>query len=548
MGNAVDHLPHGLRLLLRHRRTVSGALALASLLLGVAGWVAGGAALQNWAVGLGMDEERGALLGALLVTAVGAAVAALATGRTGAPRAGAILAFAGVEIGPFLVRGTRVTTTPGLSAHLTLWGWFVQPVGMILLAAAAISLGAAGGVLARRDLAVLVRLVRRRNAARAALPVVAVLVYVGAGAGAVALQDGPVSALYGYSQAALRPPDRVSPLTTTSPAPTFGPPAPDPASIPGDTVVAAPGRVSSMPTLVRRGPVQTPAAPSPHRPGVSTIDTLWIDGRQVNVYVPALYDTSPDRALPVLYFLHGYPGNAGQWVGSGAQLPGVLDQLIASGQMPPVIAVQPDGNGQAFSDAEWGDDARGDHVERWLTTRVLPEIDGRYRTLGARYRGIAGLSAGGFGAVNIALHHPDLFRWAGSYSGYFTARADIFHGLAAANSPDQTAATLPVDQRMPLFVGVGDTDREYVDANHRFAGQLAGMGWTSLRSLVVGGGHGWEAWRAEMVDSLRWLGTLWGTAPGVPPAAPSASPPASVGASPAPSTATTRSPVQAGAR
>jgi enterochelin esterase-like enzyme len=551
MGNAVDHLSHGLRLLLRHRRTVSGALALASLLLGVAGWIAAGTALQNWAVGLGMDEERGALLAALLITAAGTAVTALASGRTGAPRAGAILAFAGVEIGPFLVRGTRVVTTPGLSAHLTLWGWFVQPVGMMLLATAAISLGAAGGALARRDLAVLVRLLRRRTAARAAVPVVGLLVYLGAGAAAVALQDGPVSALYGYSQpVAVRPPDGVSPLTTASPTPTLGPaaPAPDPGSIPAGSVRAAPGRVSSMPTLVRRGPVQTPEAPSQHRPGVSNIDTLTIGGRHVNVYVPALYDTSPGRAFPVLYFLHGYPGNFGQWVGSGAQLPGVLDQLIASGEMPPVIAVQPDGNGQAFTDAEWGDDARGDHVERWLTTQVLPEIDGHYRTLGARYRGIAGLSAGGFGAVNIAIHHPDLFRWAGSYSGYFTARADIFRGLAAANSPDQTAATLPVDRRMPLFIGVGDTDREYVDANHRFVGQLEGMGWTALRSQVVGGGHGWEAWRAEMVDSLRWLGTLWGTAPGVAPAAPSPSPPASAGASPSPATATTRSSAPAGAR
>ncbi|HEY0409863.1 MAG TPA: alpha/beta hydrolase-fold protein, partial [Candidatus Dormibacteraeota bacterium] len=157
-------------------------------------------------------------------------------------------------------------------------------------------------------------------------------------------------------------------------------------------------------------------------------------------------------------------------------------------------------------------------------------------------------SAGGFGAVNIAIHHPDLFRWAGSYSGYFTARADTFRGLAAANSPDQTAAKLPVDRRMPLFIGVGDTDREYVDANRRFVGQLEGMGWTALRSQVVGGGHGWEAWRAEMVESLRWLGTLWGAAPGVPPAAMPRSPSAPASASPSPSTSATGSPAPAGTR
>ncbi len=226
--------------------------------------------------------------------------------------------------------------------------------------------------------------------------------------------------------------------------------------------------------------------------------------------------------------------------GPGAQPPGVLDQISGSGPLPPGIPVPPDGNGSVLSDAEWGDDAHGDHVERWLTTQVVPGIDGRYRTLGARYPGIAGLSAGGFGAVNIALRHPDLFRWAASYSGYFTARPDIFGSLAVANSPDQTAAGVATAQRMPLFVGVGATDREYVDANQRFVAQLQGLGWAPVQHELVPGGHGWEAWRAEMVDSLRWLGSLWGPSPGLPPVAPSASP--SPAASPSPSPSATPSP------
>jgi enterochelin esterase-like enzyme len=177
-------------------------------------------------------------------------------------------------------------------------------------------------------------------------------------------------------------------------------------------------------------------------------------------------------------------------------------------------------------------------VERWLTTQVVPGLDSRYRTLGAHYRGIAGLSAGGFGAVNISIHHPDLFRWAASYSGYFTARTDIFGSLAPANSPDQTASRLAAALRMPLFISVGDTDREYLDAHHRFVQQLQGLGWAPLQSEVVAGGHGWEAWRAEMVDSLRWLGTLWGPAPGVTPPSPTPSP----SASPTPSPSATSSP------
>jgi enterochelin esterase-like enzyme len=522
--------------LLRHPRTT--ATGAAALTVCVVAWLAGGAALQNWAVGLGMDDERGALIASLLIVAAGAAAAALASGRSGAPRAGALLAFAAVEVGPFLVRGTRVTTTPGLSAHLTLSGWFLQPIGMVLLAAVAVSLGAAAGLLARRDLAVVVRLVCTRIDARAALPVGGVLVYLGAGAGTVALQDGPVSALYGYSQPAMVRSDSVAPVTPASPPPGVDPAIVDPTTPPDATAGPPPSRSASSATLVRRGPAPTPAGASAHHPGVSNIDTLWIGGRHVNVYVPAIYDTNPGRAFPVLYFLHGYPGNYGQWLGSGAQLSGVLDQMIASGQMPPVIAVQPDGNGTALADCEWGDDAHGDRVERWLTTQVVPGLDSRYRTLGAHYRGIAGLSAGGFAAVNIAIHHPDLFRWAASYSGYFSARTDIFGSLAPANSPDQTASQLAAALRMPLFIGVGDTDREYLDAHHRFVQQLQGLGWAPLKSEVVAGGHGWEAWRAEMVDSLRWLGTLWGPAPGVIPATATPSP----SASPTPSPSASSSP------
>lgn len=500
---------------LRDRRVAAVANAAAALLVCVAAFLIAGGALQNWAVGLGMDDARGALIATLLIVAVGAAVAAMASGCTGAPRAGATLAFLAIEIGPFLVRGTRVRTTPGLSAHLTLSGWFVQPIGMVLLAGVAISLGAAGGMLGRRDLMALVQLVRSRVGARVALPVAGVLVYLGAGAGAAALQDGPVSALYSYS-----PPATVRPAGSPPAAP-----APHPATLASDTSgppdsALRPADGGPVPAPVRPGPEQGPVPPPPqHRPGVSTIDTISVGGRHVNVYVPAVYDTSPNRAFPVLYLLHGYPGNYAHWLGSGAQLPGVLDQMIASGQMPPVLAVQPDGNGELHSDAEWGD-ARGDHVERWLTTEVVPGIDGGYRTLGARYRGIAGLSAGGFAAMNIALHRPDLFRWAGSYSGYFAARADIFGSAAPANSPEHTVSELTSEQRMPLFIGVGDADREYFDAHHRFVARLQGLGWAPLRSEVVGGGHGWEAWRVEMVSSLRWLGTLWGPAPGVAPRAP----------------------------
>jgi hypothetical protein len=34
---------------------------------------------------------------------------------------------------------------------------------------------------------------------------------------------------------------------------------------------------------------------------------------------------------------------------------------------------------------------------------------------------------------------------------------------------------------------------------------------------VVPGGHGWAAWRLELVHSLEWLGTLWPAPADQPP-------------------------------
>jgi enterochelin esterase-like enzyme len=475
------------------RRRVRPVLStLAVLLLSVGLWRLFGAGLQGWVVGLGMDDERGALLGSLLVAAGAAAAVVAAGGGTRAARLGGVLAVVAIEVVPFLVRGTRTATTEGLTAHLRVRGWILQPLGMLLLAVIVVTVGAALGQLLRSDLAGVARAVRRRRGGWAGPAVLLVLAAVGAGPAMTALQDGPISALYDYSSHA-----NGTARDGGGPALAAGG-----ATVPGTQGVAAP-RAGASDVL-----------PGRQRPG--HIESFTVDGRTALVYVPGDYSVEKDRDFPVLYFLHGYPGNADQWIGDGAQLPPVLDQLIAVGELPPVIAVMPDGNGHMLSDAEWGNSQRGDHVEDWLVTHAVPEVDRRYRTLGTGFRGVAGLSSGGFGAVNLALRHPDVFRWAASYSGFFQARRDIFGSAVAANSPALVAPQLPQVARMPLFLGTGDTDRVYLAQQAAFVGVLRDLGWEPVHEDLVAGGHGWEAWRLEMVHSLQWLGGLWGSDPGTP--------------------------------
>jgi enterochelin esterase-like enzyme len=460
---------------------------LAVVVLSVVVWRLAGTGLQGWVVGLGMDDERAALMGTLLVAA-GAVAAVVAAGGAGrAARLGGVVAMVVIEIVPFLIRGSHTVTTEGLTAHVRLRGWVLQPLGMLLLAVIVVSIGAALGQLLRSDVSGLIRTLRRNPGRWGGLGAFLIFAGVAAGPAITAVQDGPISALYDYASAGTG-------HGTGGPA------------------LAAGGAIIPGVTEPRTGAADS--LPGRQRPG--HIQTLTVDGRRVLVYLPGDYTVEQARDFPVIYFLHGYPGNEDNWVGEGAQLPEVLDQLISSGELPPSIAVMPNGNGQALSDAEWGNSQRGDRIEDWLVNRVVPEVDHRFRTLGTAFRGAGGLSSGGFGAINLALRHPDTFRWAASYSGYFGARRDIFGPAAAANSPMLVAAQLPPVERMPLFLGAGDVDREFLGQQNTFARVLRGLGWQPVHEDVVSGGHGWEAWRLEMVHSLQWLGGLWGSDPGTP--------------------------------
>jgi enterochelin esterase-like enzyme len=252
-----------------------------------------------------------------------------------------------------------------------------------------------------------------------------------------------------------------------------------------------------------------------------TVLSPALGGRRqpVDVYLPPGYAAHPARRYPVMYLLHGFPGRPTAFLAT-VRMGVVEDVLLAKHEIRPFILVMPFGSTGTFTDKEWANGVgRGQAWETFVARDLVRAIDARYRTIptGAN-RVLAGLSEGGYGALNIGLHHPREFGVLESWSGYELASnlRSIFGGdkaRLASNSPLDTlpraAAGLRADHAYVwLYSGTTDSFR---DQNLRFAQDLARYG-VAHRFNLVRGGHNWAIWRAEasaaMLAASRHLGPV----------------------------------------
>lgn len=126
--------------------------------------------------------------------------------------------------------------------------------------------------------------------------------------------------------------------------------------------------------------------------------------RAVSIYLPPGYEKSKQR-YPVIYFLHGFMGDNTLL----SHMSDVLDYAIVSKRIRPFILVVPDEKttygGSFFSNS----DLFG-NWEDFTAFDLVRHVDKNYRTIAKKEsRGITGHSMGGYGAIKIAMHHPDIF-------------------------------------------------------------------------------------------------------------------------------------------
>ncbi|MBX2924597.1 MAG: hypothetical protein KF746_20515 [Chitinophagaceae bacterium] len=173
--------------------------------------------------------------------------------------------------------------------------------------------------------------------------------------------------------------------------------------------------------------------PSGAQPGGKVVEEAKVSSSilkrnvRYSVYLPADYDHS-QRWYPVVYLLHGYTEDNTAWLQFG-EVNRYADKAIADGTIPPMIIVMPDADSSWYINSYDGKE----RYEDFFIQEFIPAIEKTYRIRREKiFRGVAGLSMGGYGTLIYALKYPDLF----------VAAAPLSSGVFS----DEEMATMPDDQ------------------------------------------------------------------------------------------------------
>ncbi|KRE45362.1 alpha/beta hydrolase [Paenibacillus sp. Soil522] len=218
--------------------------------------------------------------------------------------------------------------------------------------------------------------------------------------------------------------------------------------------------------------------------------------KSCSVYLPAGYDErDPDTRYNVLYLLHGVGGDEYEWLrGSGSEggnpiLCNMLDNLVANGDIKPVIVVMPNGR----SSHDWTDrtfNTEGTNMlgfyyfDYELRYDLIPFIESAFKTYAniretspeaveynRTHRAIAGLSMGGMQALNLILggYRCDSAAITGAKNGWSNGFAPI----------------VPARGMTDLFAYVGAFSNAPTSSNGKHLGASIAMSGHRLRLLYM---------------------------------------------------------------
>ncbi len=130
------------------------------------------------------------------------------------------------------------------------------------------------------------------------------------------------------------------------------------------------------------------------------------DQQPISILLPLSYYDS-DKEYPVVYYLHGHE----ETTYSLYRCYSDINKRMESGETEEFILVSANGTNKLGGNFYANSPVIG-NWEDHIVKDVIGYIDSNFRTVDdPGSRGIAGFSMGGFGSINIALKHPDIFSY-----------------------------------------------------------------------------------------------------------------------------------------
>ena len=166
--------------------------------------------------------------------------------------------------------------------------------------------------------------------------------------------------------------------------------------------------------------------------------------RQLFVWTPPGY-SGQGKPLPVLYFYHGF-GDTGRSAIDQGRIAQIMDNLLATGKIAPMLVVVPDTETDAAGivpetfvpnerrKAFYPLNAQA--ADRELMNDIIPLISQRFNVRDdAEGRALAGLSQGGYQALVSGMNHLERFGWLATFSGVTTTSVPDAGVSARLNDP-----------------------------------------------------------------------------------------------------------------
>jgi predicted alpha/beta superfamily hydrolase len=231
-----------------------------------------------------------------------------------------------------------------------------------------------------------------------------------------------------------------------------------------------------------------------------------VGARDLLVYLPPGYESSPERRYPVLYLHDGQnvfdaaTSFAGEW---GADE--TAETLAEQGLEVILVAIPNGGRARSAEYSPWTTRQHGlprqsqaDDFLAFVLACVMPRIDDTFRTSRLRNEtGIAGSSLGALSALYACLARPGVFGFCGALSPAFWPGRGAIGGFARDHQ----------DPGLRIYIDVGRAeagDRFLADIR-RMRDLLTRQGYDVAYVEDPDGQHNEESWRRRFPAMLAWF-------------------------------------------